>query len=183
VDSLFLFLALTLLGCSSTVTLPAVGLPPDTLLLREFIVLGTDRSLGRRGRFSAEGCWFQAPNTWLWVHDPVLATATDPWLYFNGPWDSAPWFCLSATDRRRVELATLSLRPTNSVPASTVQSVPRGTRVVVRYAALVDGQLRVGTAPLGRELTDPDTSELAELLGSLAAEGAWAGTPVQVSSR
>ena len=60
---------------------------------------------------------------------------------------------------------------------------PRGADVVVRYVARVDGQLRAAAAPLGWEDVDPATAELTALLGSLAAEGAWARSPDEVQAR
>lgn len=167
-----MLLLLFLWCCRATPLLPPVQLPPDTLLLREWLVLGTERTAGRRDRFDRQGCWSQAPNTWLWVHDPVLAQAQDPWLFLNGRWETEPWFCLSQTDRWRLERAVDALEadpPTPSLPAST--------QVVLRYAAQVDGELRVAVAPLGLEGQQRPTAELATLLASLAAEGAWAASP------
>ncbi|MCK6504652.1 hypothetical protein L6R53_14815 [Myxococcota bacterium] len=166
-----------LLACQPPHPLPPATLPPDTLLLRQWLPLTTERSLGRQERFDQDGCWSQAPNTWLWVHDPVLAGAGAEALFLNGAWEPAPWFCLDARDRWRLEQALTSLPPAGEALA------PRGAEVVVRYVARVDGQLRVGAAALGREEVDPATAELTALLGSLAAEGAWARSPEEVQAR
>ena len=164
------------LACQPPQPLPAPSLPPDTLLLREWLPLGTDRSLGRRERFDLDGCWWQAPNTWLWVHDPTLAAADDPHLFHNGAWEAEPWFCLGPAERWRLEQALGSLTTTGEV------SAPRGAPVALRYVARVDGELRSATAALGREATDPATAELTALLGSLAAEGAWGRSPEEAQA-
>lgn len=166
-----------LLACQPPHPLPPPALPPDTLLLRQWLPLSTERSLGRQERLDLEGCWSQAPNTWLWVHDPVLAAADGEPLFLNGAWDEQPWFCLDARDRWRLEQALSSL------PVADEAVAPRGAQVVVRYIARVDGQLRVGAAALGTEQSDPATAELTALLGSLAAEGAWGRSPDPVQAR
>lgn len=151
-------------------TLPAPEVPPDTLLLREWIPLtGPERSLGRRDRFDQRGCWTMAANTWLWVHDPVLARSGAPTLFWNGRFDDTPWFCLEPSDRWRLARAVRDLPPGHHV------ALRPGDRVAVRWTAVVDGSPRSVTHGLGRRL--PATAGLEDLLGMLAAEGAWGASP------
>lgn len=159
------------LACGEPLVLPAPVLSPDILLLREWIPLQVDRSAGKAERFDARGCLRQAPNTWLWVHDPVLRRAADPWLYLNGRWEDEPWFCLNESQRWRMEQAVRSL------PLATEQRLSSRTPMIVRFSALVEGQLRSVSVPMGREDSHPDTVELVALLSSLAAEGVWGLSP------
>lgn len=154
--------------------LPAVDLPPDTLLLREWIVLeGPERSLGRRERFDRKGCWTMAANTWLWVHDPLLQRSPDPGLHHNGRFDPEPWFCLSDSALWRLQRALEAL-PTDA-GQEQAGVLPAGTALALRWVAVVEGQPRVLVTPFG--LRDARTAPLDDLLGSLAAEGAWGSSP------
>ncbi len=150
--------------------LPAADIPADTMLLREWIPLrGPERSMGRRERFDSQGCWTMAPNTWLWVHDPDLANSTAPGLFWSGRFDDAPWFCLDPSARWRLEQALRAL------PAGDHVDLHADDLVAVRWTAVVDGRPRSFTQGLGRRV--PETAALQDLLGTLAAEGAWGASP------
>ncbi len=164
-------LFIVVLACGESLVLPAPVVPSDTLLLREWIPLQVDRSVGKAERFDSQGCLRQAPNTWLWVHDPLLRRAADPWLYLNGRWEDQAWFCLTESQRWRLQQAVRSL------PPAQAQGFPQRTPLVLRFSAQVDGQLRSAAVPLGQEDRHPDTVELVALLSSLAAEGVWGLSP------
>lgn len=168
-------LLLLVLACQPLRPLPDAALPPDTLLLREwFAPPGAERTLGRRERIDADGCWTQAPNSLLVVQDPALVGAIAAPLWLNGRFDDAPWFCLDEGQRRRLEDALRTL------PPGTSDQV-KASGVVERWTAVVDGR-PVGVAfPLER----PDASVVLaqQTLWSLASEGAWANTPEEDLSR
>lgn len=163
-------------GLGSDPVLPPPRLAPGTVLLREWIPLQVDRSMGKAEAFDVHGCFRQAANTWLWVHDPVLQRAADPWLYLNGTWDEQPWFCLTESQRWRLD------RALDSLPLHQERSVSAGTPLAVRFTARVDGRLRSAAVPLGEEARHPDTVELVALLTSLAAEGVWGLSPEESSA-
>lgn len=160
------------LACTGEVLLPELRLPPDTLLQREWIPQGAERSLGRVERFDARGCYRQGASTWLWVQDPLLARARDPWLFFNGRFDGDPWFCLSSGQLWRLR------RAVETLPLARDAKVPRwGGPLVLRISARWEGQERLAIVPWGEEHRHRATAELMSVLASLAAEGAWGGSP------
>lgn len=167
-----MWLLLGALACTEEVLLPELRLPPDTLLQREWIPQGAERGLGRVERFDDQGCYRQGASTWLWVQDPLLARARDPWLFFNGALDAEPWFCLSDTQLWRLR------RAVETLPLAREAQTPRGKGpLILRIAARWEGQERLAIVPWGEEHQSRATAELMSVLASLAAEGAWGGSP------
>ena len=92
--TMFFFLSM-LHGCEQ-IPLPVMRIPVDTLVMREsFGGPGAERTSNWWGRFDTRGCWWEAHNTWLVVHDDFLLRSPAHSLHWNAVEPKAPWFCLS----------------------------------------------------------------------------------------
>jgi len=123
-------------------TLARLEIPDGALLLYEQMAIrDPDRSGNWRFLVRADGGFYHARNTRLWVTDPALLASDDPTLFWNTPFPATPARALSPQQRDELERAIR----TADFPALARRSpfTPRG-RVsdpsVERWSAILNGE-------------------------------------------
>ncbi len=147
---------------------PELRLPPDTLVYREHLSgSGAERTGNWWARIDTEGCYTEAHNSWMWVTDPVLRASSAWTLHWNGSPPLEPWFCLSLTQRRRLERAVRAVEPWGG------SSLDRGP--VDRWTTVIDG--RITTLILSDPARPGGYAPLLLTLAQIAEEGVWGLSP------
>ena len=119
---------LFVMACTQT-PLPNLRIPADTVVMREsFQGPGPERTGNWWGRFDANGCWWEAHNTWLIVSDEVLLSSPAHPLHWNAIEPANPWFCLSEIQFLALKDAIDAVEPTVGID-TYAEAVDRWTVV------------------------------------------------------
>mgnify|MGYP004393897793 CR=1 FL=1 len=153
---------------TSSVVLPQLIIPPDTLLLREHLSSrGPERTGNWWARFDSEGCYTEAHNSWMWVIDPLLQQSSAWTLHWNGSPRLDPWFCLT-----KPQLAMLK-RAAGRV--DEWGGAPHDPGPVDRWTVVVEG--RAVSIVLPNRGNPGGFHPLFAALQRIAEQGVWGQSP------
>ena len=139
--------------------LPKLEIPEGALLLYEYMVMkDPDRTGNWRTYIDAEGCFYSARNSQLWLTEPAQFESDAPELTWNTPFSSTPDRCLTEVqvaelmDKIR-SVAFPDLKPiytSVAFPFTSSPSVERWT--LIREDGTISVVVEQGATPL--RLTD-----------------------------
>ena len=148
--------------------LPELKLAPETLVYREHLSSrGPERTGNWWARIDGDGCYTEAHNSWMWVHDPVLQRSSAWTLHWNGSPRLAPWFCLNPDQLRRLKAAV------RAVPRRPGRQNAPGP--VDRWTVVGGQRITTEVVPLGAR--GRLSGSVVEVLEDIAAEGVWGLSP------